>query len=732
MTNLKTTKRALLSSVVALLVCFTMLLGTTFAWFTDSVTSANNIIKSGTLDVEMHWAEGKLDPNANDTAWTDASSGAIFNNDKWEPGYVEVRHIKISNVGTLALKYQLHIYANGDVSDLADVIDVYFVDPAVQVADRTALGNIEPVGTLTEVLAGMPGNASGDLQAEEVDTITLALKMRENAGNEYQNKEIGSDFVIQLLATQLTAESDSFDDQYDANAEFLSVNESVSIVNNNGTLGEEVVLTADMPYGTIKVTVPAGAQLSSADISSLKLTVKNADPYVRGTLDANKVANGYVIYVDGISDYKNPYFNADADRTLYNSKHIMVEFPVGAGRKDLTSLVNGTDMTMTTPYRTYYAYDADTGVVSFGASGFADFSTHEPSNFTFVYTKLSEAEKLLNSAIETLTSGGTVAITSTENNMVSWNNIADALDGASNVVLVGEGKDETVMNSDWAKINADSLTIKDMSISAAGSYGMTITGNGTVIDNVDYVAVREVDGLPAATTNYGLEIAGSNSVVKNSRIVGTENATLYFTNASDTVDSVTVVDTCIIENYVLEHPNFPGYYFRYWGNNNGLRFQALNGTLEVKNTTIDVAGYGFEVGPTRSLYAGDFVIENSTVNASSNNITRVNSATLTNVTFGNVTDPNGIEVNTAALTFGLGGKTNTFTGCNFTCDVAFESRANLNAGSTISIVFDNCKYNGVDITADNILDHFTFKNFANNSNYPTAVITVNGETVTLP
>ena len=124
MTNLKTTKRALLSSVVALLVCFSMLLGTTFAWFTDSVTSANNIIKAGNLDVEMYWAKGNEDPDADATVWTDASTGAIFNNDKWEPGYVEVRHIKISNVGTLALKYQLHIFANGDVSDLADVIDV--------------------------------------------------------------------------------------------------------------------------------------------------------------------------------------------------------------------------------------------------------------------------------------------------------------------------------------------------------------------------------------------------------------------------------------------------------------------------------------------------------------------------------------------------------------------------------------------------------------------------------
>ena len=390
MTNLKTTKRALLSSVVALLVCFTMLLGTTFAWFTDSVTSAGNIIQTGTLDVEMHWADGKTDP-AN-TTWTDASTGAIFNNDKWEPGYVEVRHIKISNVGTLALKYQLHIYANGDVSDLADVIDVYFVDPAVQVADRTALDGIEPVGTLSEVLAGMPGNASGDLKAEEVDTITLALKMRENAGNEYQNKAIGSDFTIQLLATQLTAESDSFDDQYDANAEFLPVNTSAAIVNNNGKLGEAVVLTADMPAGTIKVTVPANAQLSSADVADLKLTVKKAEvnDNVAAGLTENQVANGYEIYVDGVADYLNPFVSEYGN--LYNTKKITVELPIGVGRRDVNvyqdgMTVNGAD------------YDDDAGVATFKTTYFTPFSNAKKSNITVVYTKLSEAEKQLNEAV---------------------------------------------------------------------------------------------------------------------------------------------------------------------------------------------------------------------------------------------------------------------------------------------------------------------------------------------
>ena len=260
MTKTKSTKRALLLSALSLLMCVSMLIGSTFAWFTDSVTSSGNIIKSGTLDVEMYWADGTEAPDS--ATWTDASTGAIFNYDKWEPGYVEVRHIKIANEGTLALKYQIKIVANGEVSDLADVIDVYFVDSAVQVADRTALDNIEPVGTLNEVLAGMPGNASGDLQAEEVDTITLALKMQESAGNEYQNKSIGSDFSVILMATQLTDEKDSFDDQYDFDATYTAeidqLNAKLAAAQSGETV--EYALTHDA-YIDSMIKVPNGVTL---------------------------------------------------------------------------------------------------------------------------------------------------------------------------------------------------------------------------------------------------------------------------------------------------------------------------------------------------------------------------------------------------------------------------------------------------------------------------------------
>ena len=219
MTNTKNTKRALISSVLSLFLCFAMLLGTTFAWFTDTVSSEGNVIQTGKLKVAFEWADGATDP-AN-TTWTDASEGAIFDYANWEPGYTEARHLKVTNVGTLALNYQMRIVANGVVSDLANVIDVYYFD-ADKALTRDDLANAEHLGTLTQVLGTekhLSNTIKGSLKAGDPSDIhTIVLKMQETAGNEYQDMDLGCTFSVQLIASQMTAEEDSFDDQYDAPA----------------------------------------------------------------------------------------------------------------------------------------------------------------------------------------------------------------------------------------------------------------------------------------------------------------------------------------------------------------------------------------------------------------------------------------------------------------------------------------------------------------------------------
>ena len=241
-----------------------MLIGTTFAWFTDSVTSGGNIIKSGNLDVEMYWAEGDEDPAS--ATWTDASEGPIFTYDLWEPGYVEARHIKIANEGDLAFKYKLHVAPNGTVDILADVIDVYYIEGATKLT-RDMLATATPIGTLRDVIAEadgavhgalLPAGATATNSNERVGeaTATIAFKMREEAGNKYQNKAIGSDFSIQLVATQYTYEEDSFNNQYDKDAVYPAV--ATATVTDPSAPITLTTIPEDQKFEKVSVVVPAG------------------------------------------------------------------------------------------------------------------------------------------------------------------------------------------------------------------------------------------------------------------------------------------------------------------------------------------------------------------------------------------------------------------------------------------------------------------------------------------
>ena len=333
MTTKYSTKRALVASVLMLTLCFTMLLGTTFAWFTDSVTSSGNIIKSGKLDVEMYWADGTKAVPADDNGWTDASTGAIFNYTLWEPGFVQVRHIKIANEGTLSLKYKVQIVANGTVSDLSDVIDVYYVDPAVQVADRSALANAPKLGTLTEVLANLGETGNGTLVAGAADTITIALKMQETAGNQYMGKSIGS-FSIQLLATQLTNESDSFGDQYDAEAAYPVLSNSVPVTGN--------AQDASFTTPNMKAEVPAELMEFLAGVAE-SMDIRHSVPRVEGnsvTFDTVEFYDekGEIIDLEALNNDKLVSVTLDLDGAfaagtmvkVYHNGEIVTETTVDA------------------------------------------------------------------------------------------------------------------------------------------------------------------------------------------------------------------------------------------------------------------------------------------------------------------------------------------------------------------------------------------------------------------
>ena len=149
MTKKRSTKRALAMSFISLLLCVSMFVGTTFAWFTDSVTSANNIITSGNLDIEVQYTlDGKT--------WADLEGADdLFQIGLWEPGHTEVVALRIKNAGTLALKYvaNMNIIKEviGENKDGGDIV----LSEILQVTTITQQANI--VG---DILVNMIFNGS--------------------------------------------------------------------------------------------------------------------------------------------------------------------------------------------------------------------------------------------------------------------------------------------------------------------------------------------------------------------------------------------------------------------------------------------------------------------------------------------------------------------------------------------------------------------------------------------
>ena len=259
MTKTKSTKRALLLSALSLLMCVSMLIGSTFAWFTDSVTSSGNKIQAGTLKLDLELLE-------KDGSWTSIkdSSKAIFDYDKWEPGYTEVKVLKVENEGNLALKWMAKFVSVNGLSDLANVIDVYVCPSETELAYPTGRGleGYVYAGTVAEFVNTIETTTTGNLEAGEVAYLGIALKMQEEAGNEYQGMDLGGAFDIMIMATQLTAEEDSFDDQYDKDASYTAEVDSLKAKLAAAAYGDTVTINLSHDaYVDSMIKVPNGVTL---------------------------------------------------------------------------------------------------------------------------------------------------------------------------------------------------------------------------------------------------------------------------------------------------------------------------------------------------------------------------------------------------------------------------------------------------------------------------------------
>ena len=222
MTNRKSTKRALLGSVMAMVLCLAMLIGATFAWFTDTTSTGVNKIQAGNLDVALEMKDGDNWVSAEGKTLTfKTKDNRAADQILWEPGCTyELPQLRVVNKGNLALKYKIQITGIQGDAKLNEVIDWTINDAAIDLTE----------GHLT---AGQQG-----------DAFTIKGHMQDTAGNDYQNLTIDG-IGINVVATQDTVESDSFHNQYDANAEYpitVTTGDELQTIVNNATAPVNVVL----------------------------------------------------------------------------------------------------------------------------------------------------------------------------------------------------------------------------------------------------------------------------------------------------------------------------------------------------------------------------------------------------------------------------------------------------------------------------------------------------------
>ena len=254
MTSSKSTKRALMTSVLAILMCVSMLIGTTFAWFTDTASTGVNKIVSGNLKVDIIGAN--IDSHIEKLYFTKAT-GAEGENLLWEPGCRYLTDgFRIANNGNLALKWKAEINKDNivdgkaaptakDGKSLLDVIDFYVVTKAAD-------------GTETAVAIE---NFTGKLAANVGKSETYYIKgvMQTTAGNDYQDLTLDG-ITITVYATQDTVENDSFNNQYDKYAQYgeRTVKNEAPVVGTNGTYGLVDSGRDNINTKNVTYSIPAG------------------------------------------------------------------------------------------------------------------------------------------------------------------------------------------------------------------------------------------------------------------------------------------------------------------------------------------------------------------------------------------------------------------------------------------------------------------------------------------
>ena len=382
------TKKALLMSVLSMVLCVAMLVGMTFAWFTDTASTGVNKIQAGRLDVALEKWNGEKWVNAeNQTLNFVKAKGHESEEILWEPGCTyELPKLRVVNNGNLALKYKIQvtgIKANVTTTTGSDLNEAI---------EWTMKLNGE------DFVMGSDHN----LSAKTGDTVsahefTIKGHMKESAGNEYQGLTIDG-IAITVVATQLASEFDSIGNDYDALAEYPVYAFGTVEKDENNRSTKEITISSlktsvetELPMA--KATVPKGSKID-ADATGLKLIIESAKNPEGITINATQIEPKTLdISMKGLA----------AD----NDKLIKVEFYIEKGLSLLEINHNGRSMSRCTALKWVdedqeFYYDSTTGLVTMLTKTFSPF-TYTADKFQWDNKKAQEYKTPVDTANKVIT-----------------------------------------------------------------------------------------------------------------------------------------------------------------------------------------------------------------------------------------------------------------------------------------------------------------------------------------
>ena len=465
MENRKATKRALLTSITALVMCVVMLAGTTFAWFTDTASTNVNKIQAGNLKVDIVDANNENTSLAGqDLKWVrktvngtteKVESDAIL----WEPGATfSLQPIKVKNAGNLAIKYTISITGIGGDAKLNEVI--------------TWKINGSPLDAMKDIILA-PNTSS--------NALIISGTMDTNANNDYMNLSIDG-ISITVNATQASYEYDSNGNNYDEDAVTPVSAQAVGNLNIQDTTSGSTTATVKSKQtisdGTMSVTYPANVALTgvnaTGETGSMKTSVTQKLEYIGDTL-STAAASAHIEVADGkaVAQYELtlPVDTNNATTLI----RIAVNYAKNLGGLEIYH--NGVKLPTTAaaePVREYFNYDRDTGVLElylFHASPIDII--YNASDVLKGATGVSTAAELTTE----VTKGGVVYL---KNDI----EVSSAPSIKKTVTLDLNGYTLTGTAYNTIKVTGGNLTVQDTSAAQNGKIANTYSGkaNPTTVD----------------------------------------------------------------------------------------------------------------------------------------------------------------------------------------------------------------------------------------------------------